>query len=71
MTNDFHNHLDADDAENYCLGRLPVAEVEPAEEHLLVCESCRHLVEEADAYVAAMRAAVEALGHRKSRSQAG
>jgi anti-sigma factor ChrR (cupin superfamily) len=48
---------DADIAESYAMGTLPDVEAVALAEHLLTCAVCRKAVEQADAYVRAMRAA--------------
>ena len=53
-------HINDDDVELYALDRLADADDAPVEEHLLVCEKCRERLVGWDAYVGAMRAAMEA-----------
>ena len=53
-----HCPADAEDvAERYVMESLPDADAAAFEERLLICAACRSAVEEADAYVRAMRAA--------------
>jgi anti-sigma factor RsiW len=59
-------HMNPDEIEKYSMGTLSEAEAAPFDEHLLVCEKCRTLVEASDAYVAAMRAAA-----KRTRQRAG
>jgi hypothetical protein len=49
--------MDADEFERFILGRTSAEETEQFEEHLLICERCRHRFEESERYVLAMRAA--------------
>jgi hypothetical protein len=61
MTSDgWERHLDEDQAERYAMGRLTEEEQAQCEEHLLVCNTCRDQVEEADRFVAAMKSATAA-----------
>ena len=48
-------HLNEDTLELIALNRLPEPNLGAAEEHLLVCESCRRAQTEMDQYVATMR----------------
>jgi hypothetical protein len=50
-------HLNEDTLELMALNRLHEPNLAAAEEHLLICESCRRALTETDRYVAAMRAA--------------
>ena len=52
-------HPDPDQIENY--DHLAETELGLMEEHLLTCASCRQLLEDADSYIAAMRAAAAEL----------
>ena len=47
-------HFDEEASERYSMGMLSDEEAEQIEEHLLICEACRHRVAESDTYVAAM-----------------
>lgn len=49
-------HISDDVLELYLMGRLTEMEMAPLEEHLLICEDCRNRLEEAETYLAAMRA---------------
>jgi hypothetical protein len=55
------HHATEQQLESYSLGTLPEGEIEPLEEHLLICQDCQDLLVEADEYVSAMRAAVQGL----------
>ena len=55
------NHATEDGLERYSMGRLPEAEAEVLEEHLLVCAVCQERLTEADQYVCAVRAAASKL----------
>jgi hypothetical protein len=57
MMQNLGEHLDPETAEEFSLGRLPESGVERVEEHLLICQSCRDLVEESDSFVNSIRAA--------------
>jgi anti-sigma factor RsiW len=63
-------HLGGEDAERYSLGEMPEEELARSEEHLLICDACRRLVTDSDAYVAAMRKAAAKL-RRKSKKEGG
>ena len=62
------SHPSDEHVELYVLGRLSESDEAAVEEHLLLCESCRGRVQEADEYTAAMRAALEQQAERKSRT---
>ena len=49
-------HISEEQLELYALSRLPETEVPRLEEHLLMCESCRTLVDEYEAFALGMRA---------------
>ncbi len=51
-------HLDNDTLELLAANRLVEPDLATAEEHLLVCESCRERLELIDEYVATIRAAL-------------
>jgi hypothetical protein len=48
-------HESEDRLELYALRRLPDSEVEPVENHLLVCDACRERLEEVSAFAFSMR----------------
>ena len=50
-------HPDEDDIERYSMGAVSEEETACFEEHLLICENCRLLVAESDAFVSALRGA--------------
>jgi hypothetical protein len=54
-------HLDEETAELYSQGRLSARAAAPIEAHLLICERCRQVLADADAYVAIMRQAAAKL----------
>jgi hypothetical protein len=54
-------HATGDRLEEYCLGRVPAAEQESLENHLLVCPACQELLRETDYYVRTMRQAAAEL----------
>lgn len=56
MTPDPHPCEDV--LERYCLGTLPVVEIETFEEHLLVCGACQDRLRETERYVKTMQAAL-------------
>jgi hypothetical protein len=56
-----HRHLNSEEIELYSRGTVSEVESASFEEHLLLCERCRQLVEESDTYVAAIRAAAKQL----------
>ena len=53
-------HQTEEDLELYALGRLSEARLESVEEHLLVCEVCRNMLDEVESFAIAMRTAIEA-----------
>ncbi len=57
MPDSFHDHLDVDVVERYVAGDLTETELGPAEEHLLVCETCRQAVSEMDVFALLLRSA--------------
>jgi hypothetical protein len=59
-------HIDEEQAEQYSFGKLSDPELARAEEHLLICEECRTLVQRQDAFVAAMQAGAVRLRAEKS-----
>ena len=50
-------HTDEEEIERYSMGAMPEGAIAPFEEHLLICESCQHRLEQTDIYVSAMRQA--------------
>ncbi len=58
---DNDGHISEQSLEEYSRGALPEAEVEPLEEHLLVCPRCQDRLAEADEFVRAMREAAARL----------
>ena len=52
-----YTHREQEEIESYSMGKMPEAEMEAFEEHLLICEQCQHAVAEFDAYVPAVRSA--------------
>ncbi len=61
-----HRHMSPAEVERYSLGTVPETDLAPLEEHLLICEQCRSLVEQSDAYIAAIRGAAEAMQTEES-----
>jgi hypothetical protein len=51
-------HQTDEQLELYALGRLPEPRQAVIEEHLLICESCRNRLDEAEAFAKAMRQAI-------------
>ena len=45
-------HIDEDTLDRYAMNRLPVAELAPVEEHLLVCPHCQDRLAEIDRLLA-------------------
>ena len=60
-----NRHVTDDQLDLYALGRMPEAEQEEFEEHLLICEQCREALSAQEVYVRSMRAAA-----RESRQRA-
>ncbi len=58
---DFTHHPSEEILERYVLGRVGAPDLEPIEEHLLVCPHCQDRLSEADQYVLAMRDAARLL----------
>ena len=52
-------HATEEALEQYALGRLSDADAAPVEEHLLVCSLCQDRLQVTDAFIRALRAAVE------------
>jgi hypothetical protein len=55
------HHPTEDALELFSMGRLAGHELEPIEEHLLICESCRNRVEESDRFTSALKPALRQL----------
>jgi len=53
------NHMTDELLELYSLDRLSGADLERIEEHLLVCPECQERLKDTDAFVKAMRGALE------------
>ncbi|MGA2120054.1 MAG: hypothetical protein ABSH56_35625 [Bryobacteraceae bacterium] len=51
-------HIPGDTLERLVMNRLSESELEPVEEHLLVCRSCQDRLEAKDEFVKAMKAAM-------------
>lgn len=49
--------ISEDAIEQYAMNKLPESEMEPLEEHLLVCLPCQDRVQLADEFLAVLRAA--------------
>jgi hypothetical protein len=64
------DHVPEDRLEEYCLGTVPVEELEDFESHLLLCPECRRRLGEAEVYVTTMRrAAAEVAASRLARQK--
>ena len=61
----FKKHCTDDALELYALGRLEESGTEELEEHILLCEPCRERLDEADAFVRAMKGAAARLRSEK------
>src|SRR5580765_7818099 len=55
------DHADEGQLERYSLGAQDETDSARVEEHLLICETCRSRLEEADVYAAAMRGAAQSV----------
>ena len=55
------DHADEEQLERYSLSALEETDLARVEEHLLICETCRERLEEADVYATAMRGAAQSL----------
>jgi Putative zinc-finger len=67
------DHAEDEKLERYSLGALDDTDSARVEEHLLICETCRERLEEADVYTAAMRGAAQFLRvemHSRARQPA-
>jgi hypothetical protein len=53
-----HGHIKADDLERYSMSALPDESAVRVERHLLVCETCRQRLLEAEEYMTAMKGAI-------------
>jgi hypothetical protein len=58
MQLELNDHPSVEVLEEYCFKRLPPAILEPVEEHLLVCETCRETVRETDEFILLMKFAI-------------
>jgi hypothetical protein len=56
-----HGHLREDDLERYSMSALPEESAARVEQHLLICETCRQRLIEAEQYTAAMKGAARGL----------
>jgi hypothetical protein len=56
-----HGHLREDDLERYSMSALPEESAARVEQHLLICETCRQRLIEAEQYTAAMKGAARSL----------
>jgi hypothetical protein len=65
---DFAHHPSEEILERYALGRVGAPDLEPIEEHLLVCPHCQERLSEADQYVLAMRNAARLLLNEQPRA---
>ncbi len=65
---DFAHHPSEEILERYALGRVGASDLEPIEEHLLVCPQCQERLSEADQYVLAMRDAARLLLNEQPRA---
>jgi hypothetical protein len=57
MPDTYHAHLDIEVVERFVFGELAEPDLAPAEEHLLVCETCRQAVSEMDVFAPLIRPA--------------
>ena len=67
MMRDIDRHMDPEELEKYAMGDTPDDEAERIEEHLLVCESCRHNLSETEGYVRSMAHAASAIRRSPAR----
>jgi hypothetical protein len=58
---DREGHLVSEAVEDYLMRRLPQAEADEVEQHLLICESCRDELVETETYLRAMKGAARRL----------
>lgn len=61
MVQSNRKHIEEDVLELYAMGKLAEPEVEPVEEHLLICHHCQDQLAEADNYIQTFRAAAKQL----------
>jgi anti-sigma factor RsiW len=54
---EFMAHIGEDDLERYVMKKLPDAQLDALEDHLLICPECREQLVETERYVLAIRAA--------------
>ena len=64
-------HISDDTLELYCLGKLPITDQAPVEEHILSCPACAARAQEWQEYINAMRAALKKKGRPISMSAGG
>lgn len=63
MVQSSHPHVDEELLELYAMKKLTESELEPVEEHLLICEACQDRLTETENYIRTFRAAAEKLMH--------
>ena len=61
VRSDIQQHPMEDLLERYALGHARAAEIEPLEEHLLICADCQELLSATDHYILALRDATKIL----------
>ena len=59
-------HAADDVLERYSMGKLPEGEIEPFEEHLLICVECQQRLAETDVYIHAVRTAAARLERERA-----
>lgn len=57
MAPETNGHLDAEELDEYSLGKTPESDAHRIEEHLLLCDGCRQRLDRNDSYVRTMRQA--------------
>jgi len=67
MRIDAGRHLADDVIESYLMGSLPEDELAEAEQHLVICETCRERVVQWDSYIRAMKDASRRLAEMPKR----
>ena len=63
------SHISDETLEQYAMRTLPRVEIEPVEEHMLVCSECRDRLQSMDEYVAAMRSVAKTIRKTEERAK--
>ena len=69
MADRIQKHIEAEELDNYSMESVGEAESARIEEHLLVCETCRRILADTDAYLGGMSRAANQLREDDNRSR--